>query len=239
MKTIINSTNKYLVKDTTKDFHSEYGVIKSSDLSKKKAKTNKDIQFSIFDPIFIDVYEKIKRRAQIITLKDIGTIISLTGINQDSVVLDAGSGSGALCCFLAHLCKKVISYELREDHQKIAQDNVDFLGLKNIALGAGDVREKIAEKDIDLIVFDIPDPWNAIDQAKKALKQGGFLVLYSPTIPQVIDTVNIIKEKHRDDLIFLSTLETIQREWEVDGRKVRPKSSYINHTGFLTFIRRV
>lgn len=236
-KTIINKTHKYLIKDPEKDFHSEFGVIKKEDFSKSRAKTNKDIEFSIFNSRFIDIYEKINRKAQIITLKDIGTIVTKTGINKDSVVLDAGSGSGALCCFLAHLCKRVVSYDIREDHLKVSESNAKLLGLKDIVFKVGDIREKIAEKNVDVVILDMPDPWNALEQASKALKKGGFLVVYSPTIPQVIDTVGKVKESN--DLIFLSTIETIQREWEIDDRKVRPRSSYINHTGFLTFIRRI
>ena len=71
----------------------------------------------------------------------------------------------------------------------------------------------------------------------KALKHGGFIVSYSPTMPQVIDFVNAVsKEK---DLIHLKTLELIQREWELFERKVRPKTTQTVHTGFLSFIRRI
>ncbi|MFT4297922.1 MAG: tRNA (adenine-N1)-methyltransferase [Candidatus Woesearchaeota archaeon] len=239
MKVLIKHDHKFLIKDKSKDYHTQYGVVSSKDLSKSKAKTNKGTEFFIFDASFIDIYEKMKRQAQIITPKDIGTIISETGINKDSKVLDAGSGSGALCCFLANICKKVVSYDIREDHQKTAKHNMEMLGLKNLTFKLGDVREKISEKDFDLIILDMPDPWNALGNAKAALKNGGFLVIYSPTIPQVMDTVSKIKTEFSDSFIFLKTLETIQRPWDVDERKVRPVSSYINHTAFLTFIRRI
>ena len=71
MKTIISKEKKFLVKDTSKDFHTKDGTIKSKDFNKSKVKTNKKVEFSIFDPQFIDFYEKIKRGAQIISLKDI------------------------------------------------------------------------------------------------------------------------------------------------------------------------
>ncbi len=239
MKTIINDIDKFVVKDANNDFHSKHGVIKKQDLKKKKAITNMGKEFSVFDSPFIDVYEKMKRQAQIITKKDIGTIISQTGIGKDSIVLDAGSGSGALCCFLANICKKVISYEIREDHQKTAKHNKELMALTNVTFKLGDVREKITEKDVDVIILDMPDPWNALENVAKSLKKGGFLVIYSPTIPQVMDSVNKIRQNHKADLIFLNTFETIQRPWQVEDRKVRPQSSYINHTAFLTFIRRI
>lgn len=239
MKTIINPTNKYLIKDESKDFHSEFGVIKKEDLNKSKVLTNTNKEFSIFDARFADIYEKIRRKAQIITLKDIGTIISQTAINYDSIILEAGTGSGALSCFLGNICKKVVSYDIREDHQKTAKENIELLNLKNIELKIGDIRQKIYEKNVDVVILDLVDPWNALEQVAKALKKGGFLVIYSPTIPQIMDTVSKINKELKDKLIVIRTIETIQREWEVDERRVRPKSSYINHTGFLTFIRRV
>lgn len=240
MKTIIKDSKKFLIKDTSKDFHSQFGVISKDDLQKTgKALTGKGDTISIFEPSFIDLYEKIKRNAQIITLKDIGTIITETGITKNHVILEAGSGSGSLTMFLANFSKKVISYDIREDHQKTAIENINLANLKNVEFKICDVREKIDEKDVDIIILDMPDPWNALENAKNALKLGGFLVIYSPTIPQVQDTVNKLKEDFKDDFIFLKTLENIQRPWEIDKRKVRPVSSYINHTAFLTFARKI
>jgi tRNA (adenine57-N1/adenine58-N1)-methyltransferase catalytic subunit len=239
MKVLIKQDHKFLVKDVSQDYHTQYGVLSKSDFKDSKIKTNRGVEFSLFDACFIDIYEKMKRQAQIITLKDIGTIIAETAISKNSKVLDAGSGSGALCCFLANICKSVVSYDIREDHQKVAQYNMNMLNIKNLKLKQGDVREKISEKGFDVIILDMPDPWNALNNAKSALKQGGFLVVYSPTIPQVIDTVNNIRANFKDSFIFLKTLETIQRPWQVEDRKVRPESSYINHTAFLTFIRRI
>jgi len=95
---------------------------------------------------FIDKYKKIKRGAQILTPKDIGYIITTTGINKKSVVLDAGSGSGALACFLAAIAKKVITYEIREDFIKIVKENKKKLGLKNLKIKQGDVFKEITEK---------------------------------------------------------------------------------------------
>jgi tRNA (adenine57-N1/adenine58-N1)-methyltransferase catalytic subunit len=240
MRTIIKDNKKFLVKDTKKDFHSQFGIISKEDLQKTgKAITGKGDKVSIFNPSFVDLHEKIKRKAQIITLKDIGTIITETGLTKEHIVLEAGSGSGSLTMFLANIAKKVISYDIREDHQNVAKENINLANLKNVEFKICDIREKIDEKEIDIIVLDMPDPWNALENSKNALKIGGFLVVYSPTIPQVQDTVNKIKEDYKNDFIFLKTVENIQRPWDIDGRKVRPVSSYINHTAFLTLVRRI
>ncbi len=234
---ILEKSRKYLVWDTSKDFHCKEGVILKKDFKKKdgsKIKTNIGKEFILLTADFIDVYKKIKRSAQIISLKDIGAIVAYTGVNKDSKVVDAGAGSGALACFLAHICKEVVTYEIRDDFYQVVKGNIEKLGL-NLKIKNKDVCKGISERNVDLVTLDLPDPWNALDAVKKALKIGGFLVSYSPTIPQVMDFVN----KLDDDFIHLQTLELIKREWEIKGRKVRPITTQNVHTGFLSFCRRI
>ena len=238
-KVLINKHDKFLVKDLSKDFHTKYGFFKKEDLKKKSGKviSNTKKEFAVFEPYFIDLYKKIKRSAQIIPLKDFGLIVAETGINRSSKVIDAGSGSGALCCFLASIVKEVTTYEIREDFIEIVKKNIEFLGLKNIKIKKKDVYEGIDEKNVDLVVLDLPAPWKVINATKKALKVGGFLISYSPTIPQTADFVNeIIRDK---DFVFIKTSETIERQWEIEGRKIRPRSQPIGHSGFISFARRI
>jgi len=240
-KILITKQGKaFYIKDTTKDFHCQFGVISKKDLKKKDGsliKTNTKKELIIFTPSFMDSYKKIKRGAQIITRKDIGILITETGFNKDSKVVDAGAGSGALACSLANICKEVVTYELRDDFIKIVKKNKEFLDLKNLKIKKGDIYKKIAEKNVDLVTLDLPEPWKALDSSKKALKVGGFLVSYSPTIPQVIDFVNAVNKNK--NFIHLQTIELIQRRWEIEDRKVRPITTQTVHTGFLTFIRRI
>ena len=133
---ITRQGKKFYAKNLDEDLHTQYGFIKKDELKKAKdgdlLKSNTNKEFLIFNPSFIDFYRKIKRDAQIIPLKDIGLIIAETGINKESRILDAGSGSGALACFLAGIAKEVVTYEIREDFIEIVKSNVDFLSLKNI-----------------------------------------------------------------------------------------------------------
>jgi len=245
----MNKTNKILttkegksffIKDTSKDFHCQFGLIKAKDLKKKDGsviKTNTKKELTIFTPSFIDTYKKIKRAPQIITRKDAAMIIAETGINKESKIVDAGAGSGALAIFLANICKEVTTYEIRKDFIKIVKKNKELLDLKNLKIKNKDIYKGIEEKNIDLITLDLPEPWKAIEPAKKALKPGGFLVNYSPTIPQVMD---FIKQVNKDNnLTHIKTIELIQREWEIDQRKVRPKTTQTVHTGFLSFVRKI
>mgnify|MGYP001619618844 CR=1 FL=1 len=200
-------------------------------------KSNTEKEFFVFNPSFIDLYRKIKRDAQIIPLKDIGLIIAEAGINKESKVLDAGSGSGALACFLASIAKEVVTYEIREDFIAIVKSNIEFLGLKNVKIKNIDIYNKIDDGNIDVIILDLPEPWKAIENCAKALKAGGFLVSYSPSVPQVADFVNAVRKNR--DFVYLKTSEIVEREWEVEERRVRPKSAGIGHSGFLSFARKV
>jgi len=239
-KMLITSDNrKFIVKDETKDLHTNYGMIAANDIKKAKpgkiVKSNTGQEFTVAEPSFIDSYRRIKRGAQIIPLKDIGLIITEIGLNKDSVVIEAGSGSGALGCFLAKICKKVYSYEIRQDFYELVKKNIEYLELKNLILKNKDAKLGFDEKDADVVILDLPDPWELLTQAKKSLKVGGFIVSYSPTIPQVGDFV----DKLDSDFVYLKTSEIIEREWEVSKRKIRPKSQAIGHSGFLSFARRV
>ncbi len=228
---------KFSVRDSAKDYHCQFGVVKAEDLRKSKAITNTNKEFSVIDPSFIDQHEKIQRSAQVIPLKDIGTIITKTGIGKNSKIVDAGAGSGSLSLMLANITKQVTTYEIREDFYKLVKKNIEKLGLKNISIKNKDITKGIDEKNVDLITLDLPSPWDAIEPAKKALKSGGFVVSYSPTIPQVMDFVAAIKKE--DEFLYLETIEIIERQWEINERKVRPRSQQIGHSGFLSFVRKI
>ena len=127
--------------------------------------------------------------------------------------------------------------EIRKDFVEIVKKNIKFLNLKNIKIKNKSIYDGISEKNVDLIVLDLPEPWKALKPAEKSLKHGGFLISYSPTIPQVMDFVSKVKDS--DKFSYLKTSEIIERHWEVEDRKVRPKSQQIGHSGFLSFVRRV
>ena len=238
---ITKQGRKFYAKSLDEDLHTQYGLIKKEELKKAKdgslLKSNTNKEFFVFSPSFIDLYRKIKRDAQIIPLKDIGFIIAETGINKESRVLDAGSGSGALACFLASIAKEVVTYDIREDFIEIVKSNIEFLQLKNIRIKNKNIYEEIEDKDMDVIILDVPEPWKAIENCSKALKPGGFLVSYSPSIPQVADFVNALRKN--EIFVYLKTCEITEREWEVEERKVRPKSAAIGHSGFMSFARKV
>ncbi|HLF55170.1 MAG TPA: methyltransferase domain-containing protein [Candidatus Nanoarchaeia archaeon] len=237
---IVAKAKQYFITDLSKDFSSMYGTIAKEELAKPSGstvKTSMGKEFILIDATYIDIYKRLRKLPQTIPLKDVGLIIVETGISKESITVDAGLGSGALASALAHIAKQVISYEIREDCIKTAEENIQKLNLKNITVKNKSLYDGIDEKEVDLITLDLPEPWKVIQHAAKALKIGGFLVSYSPSVPQVQDFVN---ELHKNEqLLYMKTVELIERLWEIEGRRVRPKSTGIGHSGFITFARKV
>lgn len=235
---VISEFEKHYV-DDEKDFSCRHGTIRKKEL--KQAAGSKIMigsqEFILLEPCFLDHYKKIKRGAQIITLKDIGSIITGTGINKNSVVVDGGSGSGALSCFLGMIAKKVISYDKEQRSLEISKNNAEALGLKNVVFKEGDIYDpaNVKEKNIDVFILDVPEPWKAIKTALKILKLGGFLVVYLPNTNQVQEFVKQLPE----EFLYERTIEVIEREWVIDKQRCRPTSKDYGHTGFLTFARKI
>lgn len=236
-KEVRTQKSKFYYIDDTKDFSCNEGLIKKEDLNSSDIVTNIGKEFYSFPATFYDDFKHIKRGAQIITPKDIGIIITETGLNKDSVVVEGGSGSGALACYLAKIVKHVTSYEIKEENQNVLKENMLRLGITNITSKLNDITKKIDEKDVDTIILDLPQPWEALDTAFSALKVGGFIVAYCPTITQISKFAEAVSSN--DKLFFVKVIELIERKWKVKGRAVRPVSEAIGHTAFLMFVRRV
>ena len=197
-------------------------------------------QFWILKPSLQDKLQALKRKAQIILPRDSALIISNCSIESNQTVLEAGIGSGSLTIALANSISpdgKVISYDNREDFIKHAMKNVKNSNLeKFVVTKLKDVTTGIDEKNLDAIILDMPNPWDAVKHTYKALKPGGYLCTYSPLTSQVENTVKEIKKYN---FIEIKTIENIQREMVVSEKGMRPKFGMLGHTGYLTFARKV
>lgn len=216
------------------DFHSMFGILKEKDIKPGIVKSNIGKEFIVFDADFSDNIHEIKRGPAVSHEKDIGLIITTTGIGVGSKIVDAGSGCGKLASYLARIGCEVTSYELNPEFFKITEENIKSLNLK-IKLKNKDIYKGIDEKDLDLITLDLLEPWKTIEHAEKSLKSGAFLVAYLPTITQVMEfTRNLNK-----NFYLWKVSEVLEREWSVDNLIVRPKSQMLGHTAFLVFARKI
>jgi len=242
---LIDSNLKKIIVDTSgkTDRIKGVGVLDPSTLVKKEYGKQLEIgnkTFWILTPSLQDKLQGLNRLAQIILPRDAAHILMNCSIEPGHTVLEAGIGSGSLTIALASVVApngKVISYDVREDFIEHSMKNIKRAQLeKYVTTKLKDVTKKIDEKNLDAVIFDIPNPWDAIKHAWKALKIGGYLCSYSPLISQVEKTVREI-EKH--SFIEIKTFENIQREMIVSPHGTRPSFDMLGHTGYLTFARKV
>jgi tRNA (adenine57-N1/adenine58-N1)-methyltransferase len=180
-------------------------------------------------------FRKLKRAPQVILPKDIGIIIAYSGVNKESVCVDAGTGSGWLAVSLARIAKKVISYELREDFIKIAEKNKAIANVPNLEIRHGDITKALKEKDIDLITLDMPEAEKAIPRAKKSLKENGVIVGYMPHMEQVS---KFVARLEKNGFVEPRTYECILRDMLVRPEGMRPSTKGVWHTAYLVFAKK-
>src|SRR3989338_3810538 len=187
MKKIImerESGKKYLLKECNHDFNTSFGVLKKKDIQsqKKIIYTDKGTSFFLVDARFPDLWEQLHPGPQKIIQKDIGLILARTGVNKESVVVDAGGGIGSLALSLANIVKRVVVYENNSEHVRILEKNIQLCSFKNITVKKDTIYEGILEKNIDVITLDLSEPWRVTLHAEKSLKNGGFIVVYLPNL---------------------------------------------------------
>jgi len=67
------------------------------------------------------------------------------------------------------------------------------------------------------------------------LKPCGTLVSFSPTIDQVVKTVEALEE---NGFVNVETVECLMRGMQVERGKTRPQTLMTAHTGYITFGRK-
>jgi tRNA (adenine57-N1/adenine58-N1)-methyltransferase len=235
----------YLIKvEAGKSFHTHKGFIKFDELIRKdygsSIQSSLGVKFVVLKPLLRDYVMKSVRKTQITYPKDIALIVMFSGIGPGSHVVEAGTGTGALTTALAHCVKpdgRVYSYEIREEFIKAAEKNLKRAGLMDfVELRNKDITEGIRESDVDSVILDLAVPWLVVSRAYDALKPCGTIVSFSPTIDQVVKTVEALNE---NGFVDIESIECLMRGWQVERGKTRPQTLMTGHTGYITFARRL
>ena len=225
-------------------FHTHKGYIKFDDIIGKSYgstfRSSLGINFTALKPQLTDYILKSQRNTQIIYAKDAALIVMFSGVGPGSKVVESGTGTGALTTALAHYVQptgKVYSYDIREEGQKTAERNLSRSGLSDfVELKLKDVVTGIDEGEVDAVILDLAVPWLVVPQAYEALKPSGTIVSFSPTIDQVVKTVEALREHN---FACIETVECIMRGMQVERGKTRPQTLMTGHTGYITHARKV
>ncbi len=243
-KMLIDEKNKkYLIRVTGKFEHiKDLGIIDTSRFIDKNNGDKIEIydrNFWVIEPTTEDLLEFLERSAQIVSSKDIASILYKCNIRSGSIVVEGGAGSGFMSIALLNTVKpagKVITYELRSDFAEVARKNVELAGLEEYWTLKLDNIANISEKDIDSAVIDIPEPWIAVSAIRDSLKSSGWVSAYVPTVAQVERTVKTLKNYN---FVEIEVKEILERKWVVGEMGSRPETQMLGHTGFLIFGRKV
>jgi tRNA (adenine57-N1/adenine58-N1)-methyltransferase len=234
---------RYLVLlETGGEFHTHNGPVPHDEILGQQdgaiVRSTRGVRYIAVRPTLAEVVLEMPRGAQVIYPKDLGPILIMADIFPGARVLEAGLGSGALSMALLRAGAEVYGYELREDFATRATRNVTlFLGravLDRYHVEIRDVYEGIDERGLDRVLLDLPEPWRAIKHAAAALRPGGIILSYLPSIAQVMALREALEGT---SFAMAETAEVLQRSWHVEGQAVRPEHRMVAHTGFLTTAR--
>jgi tRNA (adenine57-N1/adenine58-N1)-methyltransferase len=226
------------------EFHSHAGFIPHASIvgcpEGTEVISTKGARYVVLRPTLEDFVVEMPRGAQVIYPKDLATMLMIGDIRPGVRVLESGVGSGALSMAMLRAGAHITGYELREDFANRAQINVrSFLGEEALSRYAVSIRncyegiDPIDGPGYDRVMLDLPEPWQVIPHAVTALRLGGIIVCYTPSITQAMRVNESLDEKWTN----VRTLEVLHRTWHIEGQAVRPDHRMVAHTGFLTAAR--
>jgi tRNA (adenine57-N1/adenine58-N1)-methyltransferase len=203
-----------------------------------KVKSHIGSTYLMVQPSLADLLMEIRRNTQIMYPKDIGFVLMMMGIGPGATVLEAGTGSGSLTTAMAFsvgASGKVYSYDNRSEMQQLAQKNLEKVGLADrVTFKLRDIGEGFDEENVDALFLDLPNPYDYLQQTRRALKNGGFFGTILPTTNQVS---RLIVALHRENFAFIEICELLLRFYKVAADRFRPTDRMTAHTGYLVFAR--
>ncbi|WP_323191820.1 methyltransferase domain-containing protein [Halostella sp. PRR32] len=184
-----------------------------------------------------DLFHHLDRTGAPMVPRDVGRIVGEVGVEAADRVLDAGTGTGVLAAYLGRIGADVLTFERDAEFATVARENMETADVGDcVDVRTGDVTDALDNLgQFDVITLDTEDAPAVVEHAPDLLVRGGFIVVYSPFVE---DTREVAMTARAVGLADVRTLETIDREMDLDDRGSRPSTSPVGHTGYLTIARR-
>ena len=191
-------------------FHSHLGQLRHDQLINATVggwyRTDRGHVFLAVRPTLADFVLEMPRGPQIIYPKDLGNIITLADIFPGATVVEAGLGSGSLTAALLRAvgtAGRVISYEINESTVAKALRNIEQVtpDTSNLTVTVGDLYQGIEQRNVDRVVLDVPEPWQAVAVVGDALVMGGIFLSFLPTVLQVHRLAEQLREDGRFQMV--------------------------------------
>jgi tRNA (adenine57-N1/adenine58-N1)-methyltransferase len=226
------------------EFQTHRGVLLHDDLIGKpwgsQIYSHKGSPFFLLQPTLGSLLLNTPRNTQILYPKEIGFIIVMMGIGPGQHIIEAGTGSGGLLTALAYAVGSeghIFTYEIKPEIQKLAQKNLDRLGLcDRVTFHLSDIEQGFEEAGVDALFIDVQNPHDYIPQVHKALKPGGFFGSLVPTTNQISRLLMALKHH---GFAFIEVCEILLRYYKPEPERLRPTDRMVAHTGYLVFARPV
>ncbi|EQC28142.1 hypothetical protein SDRG_14099 [Saprolegnia diclina VS20] len=155
----------------------------------------------------------LRHRTQIVFTLDASAILFNTHCAPGKIVVESGTGSGALTTSFARAIQPsghVYTFEFNATRAQVAKEEFAANGLDKVAtVECRDACEQgfpehLNDK-VDVVFLDLPCPWKAVGHAKRVLKTGGAFASYSPCMEQVQKTCDALR---LDGFDRVRTIET-------------------------------
>lgn len=239
MKILIDEKGrKHLVDSET--YQTDLGIV-TLENDKIFLKSHTGHNFIVLDSDIVDLYERMPRAGSYMMKKDIGQFLAHLGPGCGDTIIDGGSGSGALLLYMGSIVGKegkVISYEVNRDFAEIARKNMEKAGLSSVVeIKNRDVTEGFEEKNgsADIVTLDMNEAWNAVNEARRVLKPGGRIGIYTIYVEHAKKVSQALFDS---GFIEVKTFELIEREMEFRNQGTRPRTSRLGHSGYQTIARK-
>ena len=175
--------------------------------------------------------EALTHRTQILFLADVSMIILQLNLLPGNRVVEAGTGSGALSHAIARSIGDsghLFTYEFNAERAKMAAEEFRANGLEYcITCQCADVCDPnwcypgLDNGTIDAVIFDVPQPWDAIPRIGQIIRPGGRLCTFSPCIEQISSTMQVLAE---NGFTRAEVVEVLYRNYAVMPQLQQPNT---------------